>query len=101
MEPSASNFPIDWHLRVCLRGRIYPQRSTVYGKPGTEGDHEFHMIYCYLCQHYHLRYFHGILQPHFINLRNVRLPLQLKKVIVHEKVRHGASIVRPTNAGTS
>ncbi len=45
--------PIDYSFRSRLRGRLTLRGLTLRRKPWTYGEHVFHMLYRYLCQHSH------------------------------------------------
>ena len=47
------NYPLIGSFRYYLRGRFTLHWIPVCRNPRTFGDHDFHMIYRYLCQHSH------------------------------------------------
>ena len=57
-----------------FRGRFTQRRFTERWNPWIFGDHGFHMILRYSCQHSHFRYLQPLFREIFANLRNVPLP---------------------------
>jgi hypothetical protein len=61
-------------FREFLRDRFTLRRLTERRNPWTFGDHVFHMIYRYSCQHNHFGYLQLLSSATFDDLQNAPLP---------------------------
>lgn len=67
-------------FRGFLRDRFTLRRFTERRNPWTFGDHVFHMIYRYSCQHSHFWYLQVLSPTTFFDLQNVPLLTLEKKI---------------------
>jgi hypothetical protein len=68
-------------FRGFLRDRFTLCRFTEHKNPWTFGDHIFHMIYRYSCQHSHFWYLQVLSPTTFFDLQNVPLLTLEKKLL--------------------